>query len=320
MHLHRDTIRFGIHSGQQYGSFDEALALWRTAESLGADWVSVFDHFRPMDRPLGPCLEGPTLLAALAARTPRVRCAILVAGVPYRHPGILASIAATLDHVSGGRLELGLGAGGPDLAQQQFGLPFPPVGERMDMLEETCTVLRRLWTEESVTFRGRHFQLEDARLEPRPLQSRVPIVIGGGGEQRTLRIAARHADVWNTVPASPDGYRHKLDVLRGHCADLGRDPAEIRKSILFRAVLAPTETEAYARLDEMTGHAPADSPLRQGWLVVGTPEQCLDRLIPYAEMGVRDFLLGARAPVDWETVELAAGPVAEGLRRWGLRR
>lgn len=311
-------IRFGIHSGQQQPGFEPCLRLWQHAEELGYDWISVFDHFRPpLGGPDGPCLEGPTLLAALAARTSRIRCGMLVLAVGNRHPAAVASIAATLDHISGGRLELGLGAGGPDLAHEQYRLPAPAVGTRMDMLDETCRIVRGLVGRARTTFHGRHFQVVDACLEPKPVQQRLPIVIGGSGPRRTLRIAAEHADVWNTLPGDPDAYRRRTEALARHCAEVNRDPREIRRSITFRAVLGATDAEVRERAEQVLGRLPADSPDRQEYLVVGTPDRCIEQLLRYAELGATDFLLGLRPPLDWRTMELVATEVAPALRNSG---
>jgi F420-dependent oxidoreductase-like protein len=306
--IHGDAVRFGIHSGQQYTSFDDYLALWTRAEELGYDWVSDFDHFLPIQAdPTGPCFEGPTLLAAMAVSTSRVRCGILVTGVTYRHPAVLANIAATIDHISGGRLEFGIGAAWYELEHGQYGIPYPPIGVRMDMLDEACRILRSLWTKEATTFDGEHFRLKDARLEPKPIQAHLPLVLGGGGERRTLRIVAEHADVWNAFFGSYDEYRHKLEVLAGHCADVGRDPRDIRKSVTLRAILAGSEGEAREL-------AAAQPPSPGVGVVVGTAEQCIEALRPYVELGVGDFLLGIRAPADWQTIQILARDVAPALR------
>lgn len=313
MQLNGGRIRLGVHCGQQFDDFEEYLALWRRFEDLGFDWVSCFDHYRPPDRPDGPCFEGPTLLAALAARTSRVRCAILVTSVTNRHPAALATIASTIDHVSSGRLELGVGAGGPDLAHTEYGLPFPGAGTRLEMLDEACSILRSLWTEESTTFHGKHFHLDDARLPAKPLQARLPLVVAGADERRTLRIAARHADVWSTFGGDLGLYEHQLGVLAGHCREIARDPAEIRKSLLFRALVSHDGDDAVRRRDEMLGDAPPDSIARR-MSIAGTPEQCVETLSAYVDVGVRDFLFGVRAPVDWETLELLASAVGPALR------
>src|SRR3954465_15494983 len=272
--IHAGEVRFGIPSGQQYTDFPGYLELWRAAEALGLDWASVFDHFMPIEAdPTGPCFEGLTLLAAMAAHTERLRCGVIVLGVTYRHPAVLAKMAATIDHISGGRLDLGIGAAWYELEHEQYGIPFPRIGVRMDMLDEAAHVLRGLWTNERTTFAGRHFQLDNAMAEPKPLQERLPLWVGGSGERRTLRIVAEHADGWNTFLMEPDEYRHKLDVLDRHCADVGRDPADIRKQLVLRAVLGETEAEAEERLRELAGDRDPDA-FRQG-MVVGTPEQAV---------------------------------------------
>ena len=313
MQIFGNDIRFGVHSGQQNTSFDDYRDLWVRSEELGYDWVSDFDHFRPiMSDPTGPQFEGPTALAAMAERTSRVRCGMLVLGVTYRHPAVVANIAATIDHVSGGRLELGMGAAWFELEHEQYGIPFPRIGVRMDMLDEACHILRSLWTRETTTFEGKHFQLKDARLEPKPVQERLPLVIGGSGERRTLRIVAEHADIWNGFYGDLDEYRHKLDVLARHCADVGRDPADVRKSLTYRAILDEDEQAAHERVREIYGGAPPER-IRE-MMIVGTPEQCVERLRGYADVGVGDFLLGAHAPIDPRTIELVAESVAPALK------
>jgi F420-dependent oxidoreductase-like protein len=309
-----EGVRFGVHSGPQNTTFGDYRDLWLRCEELGYDWVSDFDHFYPIHSdPAGPQFEGLTLLSAMAAHTRRLRCGMLVLGVTYRHPAVVAKMAATIDHVSGGRLELGMGAGWFELEHEQYGIPFPRIGVRMDMLDEACRVLRSLWTQETTTFEGRHFQLKDARLEPKPVQEHLPLVIGGAGERRTLRIAAEHADIWNTLFWNDlDDYRHKLDVLDRHCAEVGRDPADIRKSLAFRAVLDDDERAARERAAELYGDPLPDR--LQKMMIVGTPEQCVERLGAYADLGVGDFLLSQLAPVDPHTVELVARLVAPALK------
>jgi alkanesulfonate monooxygenase SsuD/methylene tetrahydromethanopterin reductase-like flavin-dependent oxidoreductase (luciferase family) len=307
-------LRFGVHSGQQNAAFDDCLTLWSRAEELGYDWCSVFDHLRPpMGGPDGPCFEGTTLLSALAARTSRVRCALLVSAVTWRHPAMLAAIAATIDHVSGGRLELGIGAGGGDLAYHQYGLPWPASQDRLDLLDETAHALRGLWSGERFSFRGKHLQLTDAYVRPAPVQRRLPLVIGGAGP-RLLRVAAEHADVWNSLVAAPPAYRDRCESLDRHCAEIGRDPASIRRSMTFRALLVEHEAELPARLAQLRRHHPPDSPVWPEFLVFGTPRQCVAALAPYVELGVTDFILGARPPVDWTTLTLFAEQVVPRLR------
>src|SRR5690349_15795268 len=145
----------------------------------------------------------------MAAHTSRMRVGMIVLGVTYRHPALVANMAATIDHVSGGRLEFGLGAAWYELEHDQYGIPFPRIGDRMDMLDEACRIVRSLWTEKRTTFEGEHYRLRDALCEPKPLQAHLPLIVGGSGERRTLRIVAEHADGWNSLPSSVEQYRHK---------------------------------------------------------------------------------------------------------------
>lgn len=313
MQVFGDAIRFGIHSGPQNTDFADYRDLWLRAEELGYDWVSDFDHFYPIHSdPAGLQFEGLTLLSAMAAHTERVRCGMLVLGVTYRHPAVVAKMAATIDHVSGGRLELGMGAAWFELEHDHYGIPFPRIGVRMDMLDEACRIMRSLWTRETTTFEGRHFQVKDARCEPKPVQEHLPLVVGGSGERRTLRIVAEHGDIWNTFYGDPGHYRHLLDVLARHCADMGRDPGDVRKSLTFRAVLDDDEASARERAAALYG-----DPLPErlaSMIVVGTPEQCVERLREYADLGVGDFLLGQLPPRDARTIELVASEVAPALK------
>ncbi len=307
-------VRFGVHSGQQYTSVGECVHLWRRAEELGYDWASVFDHLRPpVGGADGPCLDGATLLAALASATSRIRCGLLVSPVTWRHPAAAAVVACTLDHVSHGRLEWGAGAGGSDLAYDSYGIRLPPLRERMERLEEASSVMVRLWRGEAVTMAGRYYRLQVARVIPGPVQPRLPLVIGGGG-RRLLGIAARHADTWNTIVASPAEYRRQCEELAVDCARAGRDPGSLRRSLTFRAVLAATPDEARNRAEQiMTRLGPAH-PDRAEYLTIGTPQQCVADLSVFRSLGVSDFLLGCRPPLDWETIELVAGQVAPALR------
>jgi F420-dependent oxidoreductase-like protein len=224
--------------------------VWLAADDIdvySAGWN--FDHFYPIlqaDR-TGPCFEGWTMLAALATITRRIRLGVMVTGNPYRHPAVLANMAASLDVISGGRLELGIGAGWNEEESTAYGIDLPPLRERFDRFEEACTVLDLLLTQEMSSFSGHYYRLVDARCEPKPLQKpRPPLVIGGGGEKRTLRIAARFADQWNAPGASPEMLAHKIEVLHAHCDDVGRDPSEIEISVQVRAGADVTAVAAEA--------------------------------------------------------------------------
>jgi F420-dependent oxidoreductase-like protein len=311
-----DGLRFGIHAGQQYTDFPSYLELWRTAEDLGLDWASVFDHFMPIQAdPTGPCFEGMSLLAAMAAHTERLRCGIIVTGVTYRSPAVLANMAATIDHVSGGRLELGIGGAWYELEHDQYGIPFPPIGQRLAMMGEEAVILKSLWTERRTTFSGRHYQLTDAMCEPKPLQRpRIPLWIGGSGERVTLRHVAAQADGWNTFLMPLDEFDHKLEVLDGHCADAGRDRSEIRVQLVLQAVLGADDREAAAQLRARADALGVSADALADRVLAMTPAQLAEHLRPYVDRGVGDFLLAARPPMDRRTLELFAGEVAGALR------
>lgn len=224
-------MRIGLDVSQHQLSWDQLLDRTRLGEEAGFDGAWVFDHFKALyGDPSGPCLEGYTLLAALAAATTRIRLGVLVTGVTYRHPSLLASEAVTVDHVSGGRLELSLGAAWQQQEHAELGFAFPPTSERTEHLEEALVVVKALMTTDRATFEGRHYQIREATYRPRPVQQPYPpIWVGAGGPRRTIPIAARHADVWHSF-GSPDALREKAAVLDEHARRAGRDPAEITRA------------------------------------------------------------------------------------------
>jgi F420-dependent oxidoreductase-like protein len=224
-------MRLGLDVAQHQLDWQELLRRVRFAEAAGLDGAWVFDHFKPLygDRN-GPCMEGWTLLAALAAATERIRLGTLVTGATYRHPSVLAAQAATVDQVSGGRLELAVGAAWFEGEHRELGIRFPPVRERAERLEEAVQVMRRLMTEDGATFEGRHYRLEGATYHPRPAQQpHPPIWIGAGGERLTIPIAARQADVWHSS-GSTEALRRKTEVLERAAEAAGRDPASIARA------------------------------------------------------------------------------------------
>ncbi len=172
----------------------------------------------------------------------------MVTGVTYRHPALLANMAVSVDHISGGRLEFGIGAAWHEPEHLTYGMEFPSAGTRIAMLDEACEIIRRLWTEDKVDHEGRFWTLRDALCFPKPLQSHVPIVIGGSGPRKTLRVVAKHADEWNAPAASPDEYRRLAAILDEHCADVGRDPSEIKRSV--QMFLFSNEPDAIAAVPD----------------------------------------------------------------------
>lgn len=243
-------MRFAFKTANQNTTWPEILDVWKEADQIElfeSGWV--FDHFYPIvGDHNGPCLEGWALLAALAQATSRLRMGTLVTGVHYRHPAVLANMAATIDIVSGGRLELGIGAGWNIEESGAYGIELGTLKQRSDRFEEACQVLISLLSQEVTTFKGEYYQLTDARNEPKGPQLPPPICIGGGGEKRTLRTAAKYADHWNFTGGTPEQFAHKREVLHAHCADVGRDPSQITLSshVTLNPGQDPAETAAAA--------------------------------------------------------------------------
>jgi F420-dependent oxidoreductase-like protein len=289
---------YGVHTGLQNTSIDELVALWQRIEELGFGWISIWDHFYAADGTGQPhCLEAVAAHTALACHTSRVRCGSLVYSVGYRHPAVLANAIATIDHLSGGRADLGLGAGWSEVEYRAYGIPFPPVGTRLSQLEEAVQCVRGLLRQESTTFEGKYFQLTDAKCEPKPVQRALPIWIGGGGEKRTLKIAARYADGWNVPFVSPEAYAHKVEVLHRHCDDAGRDPSEIRLTV--NVGLAWREEDLLPQFGRIA------EGVRPG-VLMGSEEQVLDHVGRYVEAGAEQVNIAMRAPWDVEGLERLA--------------
>jgi F420-dependent oxidoreductase-like protein len=239
-------MRFAIKTAPQHTTWAAMLEVWRAADDIElfeSGWT--FDHFYPIySDSAGPCLEGWTTLTALAQATRRLRLGTLVTGIHYRHPAVLANMVATLDIISGGRVELGIGAGWNVEESGAYGIELGSPKERSDRFEEACEVLTGLLSpQETTTFKGRYYQLTDARCNPKPVQQpHPPICIGGSGEKRTLRTTARFAQHWNFVGGTPEQFSHARDVLYQHCADIGRDPAEILLSTHVQYTGDPAQT------------------------------------------------------------------------------
>ena len=292
-------------------SFDDIHQIAAHCERTGWDGVYFADHFMPNGpgpEPLdGNMLECWSVIAALAAVVPRVRLAPLVTSVTYRHPAVLANIAAAVDQVSQGRLTLGVGAGWQENEHAAYGIALGTVRERMDRFEEAVQILLSLLRQPRTTFSGEYFQLQDAPCQPAPAQERLPLLVGGQGERRTLRIAARYADHWNAW-TMPDQLVHKISVLRAHCEDVGRDPAEIHVST--QALLYLSTDKSW--LDKKRQTDPGQP------MIVGTPAEVTDIIAQYREAGadeiiVPDFTLGPMARKQ-DTCDLFMQEVAPAFR------
>jgi F420-dependent oxidoreductase-like protein len=266
--------------------FERVAELALAAEAAGFGLVTVMDHFYQIagvGPETEPMLEAYAALAALATRTSSVRLGTLVSGVTYRNPAILAKTVTTLDVISGGRALLGIGAAWNEDEHRGYGVEFPPVRERMDRLDEALTICRAMFTEERPTFSGRYYRIESALNRPRPITpGGPPILVGGGGEQRTLKIAAKHADMTHWFPLGLEVLKHKTEVLERHCEAIGRDPSSIQRTMATPVLLAANDREAAVILDRMP-------PERRANVTPGTPEQAADALRPYLDAGFTGF-------------------------------
>jgi alkanesulfonate monooxygenase SsuD/methylene tetrahydromethanopterin reductase-like flavin-dependent oxidoreductase (luciferase family) len=289
---------YGVHTGLQRTSTKDLIALWQRVERNGYGWISIWDHFYSADFSHdADCLEAVSMHAALALSTSKVTCGSLVYSVGYRHPAVLANMAITIDHLADGRMALGLGAGWSYIEYEAYGIPFPGAGTRMDQLEEALACVRGLLDNDETNFAGQWFTMTHARCEPKSVQSRIPIWIGGGGERRTLRITARWADGWNLAHPSPETFAAKRDVLHRHCEDIGRDPAQIACAVNLG--IARDEQHLRAQYGKMHSFASAG-------VLQGSDEQVLDRINQYIERGADQINFTVRAPFDPEDLDRLA--------------
>jgi F420-dependent oxidoreductase-like protein len=257
MRLGVHLVNFSLPGGP--ASLGPTLAATaRTAEEAGVDNVSLMDHYFQLDflsNAREPMLEGYTALGFLAAHTSSVELQLLMTGVTYRHPGLLAKIVSTLDVLSGGRAALGIGAAWYEREHRALGVPFPPLAERFERLEETLEIVHQMWSDDDGPYDGRHYRLAETISSPQPLRKpHPPIMVGGGGERKTLRLVAKHADACNVFAgrgAGPDVVAHKLAVLRAWCEREGRPYDEIRRTVLYNGFVGPDAAGAAAFLEEM---------------------------------------------------------------------
>jgi F420-dependent oxidoreductase-like protein len=291
---------FGVHTGLQNTTIDELRHLWTHIEDQGFDWISIWDHFYSADFSGYECHEAVACHAALACHTTRVRVGSLVYCAAYRHPAVLANAIATIDHLSGGRADIGLGAGWAQNEYEAYGIPFPSAGRRLDLLEESVQAVRGLLREEVTDFRGEHVTLTEARCEPKPLQPDLPIWIGGGGEKRTLKIVARWADGWNVPFIAPATLARKRAVLDAHCAEVGRDPSTIRTAV--NVGLCQDDDALHAQFGGLA------EAVRPG-VLIGSPDQLVDRIGEYVEAGADQLNIALRAPWDLTLLDLATAAI-----------
>jgi F420-dependent oxidoreductase-like protein len=280
-------MRFAIFTGLGFTTWDAVRTLWTHVDASGWDAACVTDHFMPnTPDKVGDVMECWTTLAALAPLVSRMRIGTIVAGNTYRHPALLAKMAAQVDIISGGRLICGLGAAWQQNEHDAYGIPFYTVQERLARLDEACQVVKMLWTQDRSTFKGRYYQLADAPLSPKPVQRPHPeLMIGGGGEKVTLKIAARHADHWN-VWGGPDVLARKGALLDGHCRAAGRDPKSITRSANMALLFSEDRAEIDGLFTALTRRFGMAEAVARDTMLAGSAGQICDKLGRLRESGV----------------------------------
>lgn len=295
------TIKLGVHTGPQDLSMADLHRLWKRADAAGFHWISVWDHFyaNPIRERTDPCFEGVAAMASLASLTSRVQVGCLVFCTLFRSPGLLAKAAITIDHISGGRCHLGLGAGWFEEEFREFGHGFPAVKDRMDQMEEAVQVIKSLFEEPVTHFKGQYYDVQGAVCAPKPYNGKLPIWIGGRGPKRTPRMAAQYADGFNVPYLSPEDLKQRFEQLDRACEKLGRDPASITRSVNLHFNMGADEAGAQAGRERMLRFPP---DRRQGALT-GTPQEVIDRVAEYVKVGADGLNIAFRAPVDWDAFE-----------------
>jgi F420-dependent oxidoreductase-like protein len=291
--------------------FERLAQIAMTAETSGFDTVLVMDHLHQIGG-VGPpenwMLEGNTILAALAARTNSVNLSLLVGAVTYRNPALHAKITTTLDVISGGRAIHGIGAGWNVEEATAYGYDFPPLRARFERLEDHLNIARAMFTQERATYEGRHHSVREALNNPKPIRGDIPIMIGGSGEKKTLRMVAQYADASNFF-GDPDRMRHLIGVLEGHCERLGRDPAEITKTRLGSVIIADTQDEAERRFEALRERL-GIPPERLATFLVGDPDTVAEKVSELIDAGTDGLIFNSAHVHELETIQLLGETLA----------
>jgi F420-dependent oxidoreductase-like protein len=281
--------------GRLLGDYANLKRVWVEADRLGFHSGWLFDHLfeLPLFGPSHePCLESWTVLSALSSETKCLRLGVTVLCVSYRNPAVLAKMSSTLDVISGGRLELGIGAGWAKNEHEAYGIPFGKPRERVERLEEAVTVIKKMWTEENSSYKAKYYSINGAVCEPKPVQKpRPPIWIGGGGEKLTLRAVAKHADGCNFIGLGPEEYKHKIEVLSRHCNSVGRSISSMRKSWQGSVIIGRNAVEVKNKVQSAVKSGSVSITGLESHNVIGTPDQCIQRIREYVDIGVDRFML-----------------------------
>jgi alkanesulfonate monooxygenase SsuD/methylene tetrahydromethanopterin reductase-like flavin-dependent oxidoreductase (luciferase family) len=295
---------YGIHTNAQNKPLDHLLEVWSAADRLGFDWISLSDHFS--GGRARTSVDTVVAHTAMAHATRRARCAVLVYAVQFRPPIVLAGVASTIDHLSGGRVAIGVGAGWDESEFRAYGFPFLAPRERIDQLEEALACVRRLLHEDEVIHQGRYFSIVNGAVRPRPVQPRLPVIVGVGGGARGLNVAARLGDGWNSSFGALDDFTGKRRRLRQRCEELGRDPAEVPASVNLGFARRTDHADSFAAMGSQAA----------GGVLRGSVQQIVDRIGSYVEAGADQINLVLQHPWDHDGLAAVAsklGLVAEGV-------
>ena len=309
-------VSFGVHTGQQNLDMDELRRLWRKIDEQGMDWISVWDHFYeapPVDG-MSPHFESLTCMATIAAETERVRIGCLVFCVPYRNPAQLAKSLTTLDHISHGRIEPGVGAGWHEMEFRGYGYGFPSLKIRFEMLEEGTQIIRGMLSQERTSFEGVHYNAIDATCQPPPLQEHMPLWIGGRGERKTLRMAAQYADGWNVPYIGPEEFARLSGVLDVRCAEQNRDPSTIDRTVNLQFALSPSAEAAAAAREQLQEQWGEQADRVSEGTLLGTPDDAFNRVSMYCDAGAAGVNVALRAPFDEGALDTYINEVVPALR------
>ncbi len=308
-------IRFGVQTGQQTASWDQIRAVWERADALGYDSLWAYDHFYPIfTEPTGPCLEAWSLLGALAQVTERARIGHLVNGNTYRNPCVLAKSATTVDHISGGRLNLGIGAGWFEYEHESFGIDFKTVLGRLEALDEATQIIKGMFEQESISLDGKHYRVKEARCEPKPIQKpHPPIMMGGTGRKVMLKLVAKYADQWN-ANKTPDEMAELVEVIRRHGDAVGRDTSAIENTVMLPLGYgSPKEVQDFL-CTVVAGMLECSPEKAREAIMIGDKQECLDTIERYQKAGVTHFIFMLMAPYDLDQLQAFAEDVAAEFR------
>ena len=310
------AMKIGVHIGSMTHSMDDLLRIYRMADEAGLYWVSVSDHLyaNPLTKPeirQIPCFEAISTMAAVAAITKKVRVGCMMFCIPFRNPALLAKAVVSIDHLSGGRVEMGIGAGWYEEEFEEFGYTFPSMKERVEMREEALQILHSLFNDPVTNYSGKHFQVHGGICAPKPLQKHLPVWIGGRGAKVTPRVAAKYADGFNTPYLDPGEYRKRLDELDAACEKQGRDPKTLQRTINVHFLMGADEAAIKKGRERFA--AMPDSH-RQGALL-GGKQEAIDRIGEYRKVGADGLNIAFRPPVDWDAYQLFLEEVAPACAR-----